>query len=164
LGESNEARRLLNRLILLFSVLTAMLLAAPYQYCFQKLSVAEGSSQSSILTIIQDQDGYFWFGTYEGLNRYNGYHFKVFKPDREDYASISHYAVQALFSDREGNLNTENICLASWVKFVYISSQLIFDRGANGKDENKINHFDFYSFCLSLGKFQPFLFQPLSRR
>ncbi|HEY0108965.1 MAG TPA: two-component regulator propeller domain-containing protein, partial [Fibrella sp.] len=45
------------------------------------LSVKDGLSNSSVNCILQDRDGYMWFGTNEGLNKYDGYTFTVFQPD-----------------------------------------------------------------------------------
>jgi ligand-binding sensor domain-containing protein len=46
---------------------------------FERISIESGLSQSSVLCICQDSKGFLWFGTYEGLNRYDGYTFKVYK-------------------------------------------------------------------------------------
>ena len=52
---------------------------------FERISLEDGLSQVTINCILQDQDGFMWFGTADGLNRYDGYSFKVFRHDpRED--------------------------------------------------------------------------------
>jgi ligand-binding sensor domain-containing protein len=61
---------------------------------------APGLSQNSIYTILQDSDGYMWFGTWDGLNRYDGYTFAVFKSE----AGLSHNSVRCLLEDSEGYL------------------------------------------------------------
>lgn len=48
---------------------------------FQRLSLEDGLSQSVVTAMAQDADGYLWFGTQEGLNRYDGYSFEVFRQD-----------------------------------------------------------------------------------
>ncbi len=48
---------------------------------FEHLSVKDGLSNNSVNTILQDRNGFMWFGTHEGLNKYDGYTFTVFKPD-----------------------------------------------------------------------------------
>ncbi|NID10213.1 hybrid sensor histidine kinase/response regulator transcription factor [Fibrivirga algicola] len=48
---------------------------------FEHLAVADGLSNNSVSAIIQDRKGYMWFGTHEGVNRYDGATFTVFKPD-----------------------------------------------------------------------------------
>lgn len=45
---------------------------------FEKLSVENGMSQSSVLSIMQDSQGFMWFATLDGLNKYDGYNFKVY--------------------------------------------------------------------------------------
>lgn len=46
---------------------------------FEKLSVEHGLSQSNVNTILQDSKGFLWFGTDEGLNKYDGYSFAIYK-------------------------------------------------------------------------------------
>jgi ligand-binding sensor domain-containing protein len=53
---------------------------------------------------LQDRRGFLWFGTEDGLNRYDGRTFKVFKPNPEDPFSISDRWINALYEDRAGNL------------------------------------------------------------
>ncbi len=71
---------------------------------FAHLGLEEGLSQSSVHAILQDRRGFLWFGTEDGLNRYDGRTFKVFKPNPEDPFSISDRWINALYEDRAGNL------------------------------------------------------------
>ncbi|MEL6671152.1 MAG: two-component regulator propeller domain-containing protein [Bacteroidota bacterium] len=48
---------------------------------FRQLAKKEGLSQSSVFAIAQDHDGFMWFGTRDGLNKYDGYNFSVFYPE-----------------------------------------------------------------------------------
>src|SRR5689334_5526495 len=57
---------------------------------FEHLTIEDGLSQNAGLAIFQDSRGYLWVGTQDGLNRYDGYTFEVFKHDTEDPQSISH--------------------------------------------------------------------------
>ena len=66
---------------------------------FNRLSIKEGLSQSSVECIIQDSLGFMWFGTEHGLNRYDGYNFTVFKNDPDDPSSISNNDIWCLFID-----------------------------------------------------------------
>ena len=51
---------------------------------FQRISLEEGLSVSTILCILQDREGFMWIGTQDGLNRYDGYRFTVYRHDRAD--------------------------------------------------------------------------------
>jgi ligand-binding sensor domain-containing protein/signal transduction histidine kinase/CheY-like chemotaxis protein/AraC-like DNA-binding protein len=69
------------------------------QMRFNSLSVAEGLSQNSVLSIAQDKRGFMWFGTRSGLNRYDSRSLKVFREGSEEDNYIT-----ALLCDREGRL------------------------------------------------------------
>jgi len=71
---------------------------------FSHLSVEDGLSQSVVHAILQDRDGMMWFGTQEGLNRYDGYEFTVFTRDRNLPGSLSHDLVRSLLEDSRGRL------------------------------------------------------------
>ncbi len=71
---------------------------------FQHIGIEDGLSQSVVNVILQDRRGFLWFGTQDGLNRYDGYNFKVYKPDPEDPGSLSDGWVEALYEDRDGYL------------------------------------------------------------
>jgi len=53
-------------------------------YIFKQLTVDDGLSQSTVFATIQDSRGYMWFGTIDGLNRYDGYTFKIYTNDPFD--------------------------------------------------------------------------------
>lgn len=74
------------------------------EYVFKHLTLADGLSQSSIFCIQQDRTGYIWIGTNDGLNRFDGYHFKIFKTNAKDSTTISDPATTALYEDRDGYL------------------------------------------------------------
>ncbi len=71
---------------------------------FEHLTLEDGLSQSTINAIIQDHQGFIWFGTLDGLNRYDGYEFIVFKHDAADSESLSDNSILALFEDSDGTL------------------------------------------------------------
>jgi signal transduction histidine kinase/ligand-binding sensor domain-containing protein/DNA-binding response OmpR family regulator len=71
---------------------------------FRHLTIADGLSQNSVSSILQDTRGFMWFGTKDGLNRYDGYNFLIFRHDPLDPTTISDSDVTALFEDRDGRL------------------------------------------------------------
>jgi PAS domain S-box-containing protein len=71
---------------------------------FTRLSTVRGLSQTRVSQIVQDNQGFMWFGTQNGLNRYDGYKFKVFKHDPEDPDSLSGVYIYSLFKDRSGTI------------------------------------------------------------
>jgi ligand-binding sensor domain-containing protein/signal transduction histidine kinase len=71
---------------------------------FQKLPNPQNLSQVRVGSIVQDGQGFLWFGTWNGLNRYDGYKIKVFKHEAGNNASLSGTHVYSLFRDRSGNL------------------------------------------------------------
>jgi PAS domain S-box-containing protein len=71
---------------------------------FTRLSTDEGLSQTKVSQIVQDDLGFMWFGTQYGLNRYDGYNFKLFVHDPRNPNSLSGVYIRALFKDRAGAL------------------------------------------------------------
>ena len=71
---------------------------------FEHLSSENGLSQNSVQCIVQDKTGFMWFGTYEGLNRYDGYEFKIYKSEPGNPFSLSNNTVRSLFVDHDGIL------------------------------------------------------------
>ena len=70
----------------------------------KSLTVENGLSNNKVNTVIQDQTGFIWFGTDDGLNRYDGYSFKIFRHDPEDSNSISDNCIWSLTEDKKGNI------------------------------------------------------------
>lgn len=71
---------------------------------FEQISLEEGLSQSVVNAILQDRKGFLWVGTDDGLNRYDGYGFKVYKPDLTDPFSISDRSITDIVEDEQGIL------------------------------------------------------------
>src|SRR5579872_7187005 len=71
---------------------------------FTHISVEQGLSQSTVQAILQDHAGYIWMGTEEGLNRYDGYTFTIFKHDPQNPHGLPDDIVSALYEDREHRL------------------------------------------------------------
>ena len=71
---------------------------------FARFYTIEGPSKSNAGPFVQDDQGFVWFGTPNGLNRFDGYNFKVFTHDPGDPKSISGPIITALFKDHNGSL------------------------------------------------------------
>ena len=71
---------------------------------FEHLSIEDGLSQNAGLDIFQDSRGYLWIGTQDGLNRYDGYSFKIYKHDPNDPNSLSHNSILTIAEAANGAL------------------------------------------------------------
>ncbi len=71
---------------------------------FDHITIKDGLSNNTIYAITQDQDGIMWFGSRDGLNRYDGYEFKVYKSDPADSTTISSNHIQELFCHPNGDI------------------------------------------------------------
>lgn len=69
-----------------------------------RLGVEKGLSNNSIRSIYQDRDGFIWFGTFDGLNRYDGYEFKVFRNKQNDSLSLPHNYIYSIHQDQQKKL------------------------------------------------------------
>ncbi len=71
---------------------------------FDRFTIEQGLSQSSVTSILKDQDGFMWVGTYGGLNRYDGYSFTVFQHNPQNPYSISDSDIRSIYEDSSGTL------------------------------------------------------------
>ena len=79
--------------------------AAPTpQLRFDRISVEDGLSSSTVMAIHQDAQGFLWFATSNGLNRYDGYRFKTYKNDPQQPDSLSDNNLRVIYADRHGEL------------------------------------------------------------
>jgi len=68
------------------------------------LGIEDGLSNNSVRCIYQDHNGFMWFGTYDGLNRYDGYQFKVYRNKLNDTNSLPHNYIYAINEDHQNNI------------------------------------------------------------
>ncbi len=73
-------------------------------FLFHKLTLEHGISNNSITSIYKDSRGFIWIGTIDGLNRYDGHTFLIYRHDVNDSNSISDNFISTIVEDNEGNL------------------------------------------------------------
>jgi len=91
-------------LALIILLVTAALYVHGENIRFEHISNEQGLSQVSVNSIMQDRQGFMWFGTQDGLNRYDGYEFKIYRPDPMDKTSISDNYIWCILEDHSGIL------------------------------------------------------------
>ncbi|MEO6255063.1 MAG: ATP-binding protein [Ferruginibacter sp.] len=77
---------------------------------YETISTAQGLSQGMVFDLLQDKEGFIWVATKNGLNRYDGYTFKIFTNDPYNAQSLSSNTILKLFEDSKGRIwaGTEN--------------------------------------------------------
>ena len=92
----------MKRLIFALCLLTnAFVMAAHEHYVIQHYSIKDGLSQNIVMAILQDKQGFMWFGTWDGLNRFDGYTFEVFKAKNNDVEARVNNRVDLIYEDAE---------------------------------------------------------------
>ena len=84
------------------------------RYIFDHLTIDEGLSQSTVFAITKDTDGFIWFGTRDGLNRYDSRNIKIYRNKLNDPTSLSGNGIQCFFVDSDNKLwigTTEGISI-----------------------------------------------------
>ncbi len=89
-------------IVLLFCSFTGF--AQNQSFNFEHLGTHEGLSQINVLCIFQDSRGLMWVGTMDGLNRYDGYNFTIYRNDVHDDSTIAGNYVTDIAEDKDGNL------------------------------------------------------------
>jgi len=95
---------------------------------FEHLNEEDGLSNDYVTCILQDSKGYMWFGTRNGLNKYDGYKFTIYRNNPLDSCSIKQNNISALFEDSEGNLWIATRAVFGNRKGRLISSLCIYNR------------------------------------
>lgn len=111
-GNNGSAMSLLYLLCLLFSLTATKTTAIETinNLSFDLYSQEHGLSNNQIHCVLQDRKGWVWIGTSQGICRFDGYRFTVFKNDPDDSTSLKGNLVRTIFEDRKGQLwiGTEN--------------------------------------------------------
>lgn len=90
--------------LLYITLLTCLSVQAIGQMKYESLTTSDGLSQGYVYDMLQDRDGFMWFSTKAGLNRYDGYNFKVFSHNAYNINTISSNVIKELFEDSKGRL------------------------------------------------------------
>lgn len=93
-----------NRYFILFclQLLCFFAIAQKQNLKFAHLDINDGISQNHVMCILQDSKGFMWVGTGDGLNKYDGYKFTVYKNDARDSTSISNNFIYGIVEDAKG--------------------------------------------------------------
>ena len=103
-GESQLRRQGQWTSAIFLTLLVSSLAFAQQNIRFRHLSIEQGLSQSSGSAIAQDDQGFMWFGTEDGVNRYNGYEMKIFRPERGKPTTLSNNWIYCILQDRQGKI------------------------------------------------------------
>ena len=124
--------------LFLFIGISLSVWAEVERFFFTDLDVKDGLSQQTVTAIFQDTDGYMWFGTRSGLNRYDGYGFMVYRKDYDNVHSLSGNHIMDVIQDYSRDL---------WVGTQQGLSRLDYETeeiyryslGDNGADNSYVN-------------------------
>ena len=94
----------LNLLLFSFSFIFPTFIFGQENFVFENFSIPQGLSNPTINCIYEDKYGFLWLGTNDGLSRYDGYEFKVYKNNPSDSASLSGNSINTITEDNNGNL------------------------------------------------------------
>lgn len=108
---------------------------------FKRLSIDEGLSAVTVNCIFQDSHDFIWIGTQDGLNRYDGYHFKAFKNDPFNPKSISSNDVKCIYEDKSGIMyfGSNGGGLSIYNKYLETFQNLRTGLGNNTISNNNVN-------------------------
>lgn len=88
--------------VFLFSMLATLCIVSQIRYTFRHYSVNDGLSQNTVTSILQDKQGFLWFGTWDGLNKFDGHRFTTYKAHPGDDSQLATNRVDFIYQDRLG--------------------------------------------------------------
>jgi len=91
-------------LLVLLQTISAKSYSQKVNLKFDHLDINTGLSQNNVLCVLQDSRGFMWFGTRDGLNRYDGYKFTIFRYDAKNAYSLSNNFINNIIEDSKGNI------------------------------------------------------------
>lgn len=89
---------------LFFLLNKSLTFSQEYNYIINQFTVMDGLSQNEVTSITEDQDGFIWIGSRGGLNRFDGYGFKKYKPRADDSTSINYPSIEMVYADKNQNV------------------------------------------------------------
>jgi signal transduction histidine kinase/ligand-binding sensor domain-containing protein/DNA-binding response OmpR family regulator len=129
-------RKLFWGVFLFLLAFSAFNICAQEEIYFEKLTADDGLSQMTVTAIFQDSKGFLWFGTRDGLNRYDGYNFEVFRNIENSSNSICNNDINAIAEDQNGFIwvGTQN----GLSKYNYTSDD--FENFSRSNDSTGLSH------------------------
>ena len=90
----------MKRFLFVLCLMAQVLVTTAHEhYVIQHYSIKDGLSQNTVMAILQDKQGFMWFGTWDGLNRFDGYTFEVFKAKNNDVEARVNNRVDLIYED-----------------------------------------------------------------
>lgn len=124
----------------LFSLWAYIAFAQQDHIKFHRITLEQGLSQSSVFCVAQDSSGFMWFGTFDGVNKFDGFNMSVFRNNQLDSTSIPDNLIQDIFVDSNGDLwiatQNKGICRYDKFKqsFVVYNTESVVDNGLSGNE------------------------------
>ena len=124
--------------LIIFCIILFCRLILPQNSVFEKLTVENGLSNSNVNCLLQDKQGFIWIGTDNGLNRFDGNDFRIFRNDPSNAGSISDNSIWSVYEDKKGNIwaGTKNGKLNKYSQSHEKFTKIIID--STGESENSI--------------------------
>lgn len=113
------------------------------QFAFRSLTVDDGLSQNSVVSIMQDSTGYMWFATQDGLNKYDGHTFTIYNKQFEDVTRRHYSKLGKVYSDRTSNIwiVSNSGQLEYYNKAIDSFKTIKFKHPVSSVFQDKLNHF-----------------------
>jgi ligand-binding sensor domain-containing protein len=94
----------MNRQLALFFLSFLIITASAQEINFNRISIEQGLASSRVHQILEDRQGFMWFATDNGLHKYDGYKFVIYRPEEDNPFSISNVFCISLLEDFKGNI------------------------------------------------------------
>jgi diguanylate cyclase (GGDEF)-like protein len=101
-GHNRHVRKLVRVAVAALGLVFSVSASATPPLSVQRYSLEEGLSQQAVNAIVQDSEGFMWFGTEDGLNRFDGYEFRQLRHDRGDNATLPNSWISSLVASEDG--------------------------------------------------------------